>query len=181
METANFSLHYSDSRDVPARPDAVFEFLDDFARLGGHMMNANWMMAGSRMTYEFDAQRGRSLGSVIRLRGSMLGLDLRIDEIVSAHAPPHRKAWSTIGSPRLIVMSGYRMGFQIDPAGPGSHVRIFIDYALPTSGAGRWLGRLLAHAYARWCVRSMSAAVSAQFGPRLRSRNDLSRTQEQST
>lgn len=68
---------------LAAAPDAVFAGLDNFAQLGSHMTQSSWMMAGSRMHYEFDAGGGRQLGSVVRLRGAVLGIALFINEVVT--------------------------------------------------------------------------------------------------
>jgi hypothetical protein len=34
-------------------------------------------------------------------------------------------------------------------------VRVFIEYALPKSLPGRWLGRFFWRMYARWCTERM--------------------------
>ena len=40
------------------------------------------MMAGSRMTLDFDPKLGREAGSKITLRGNVLGIPLTVDEVV---------------------------------------------------------------------------------------------------
>jgi hypothetical protein len=40
---------------------------------------------------------------------------------------------------------------------------VFIDYGLPSRLTGRWLGRVLAPAYARWCCRRMVADAQRAF------------------
>ena len=52
--TAEFPNRFEKSVELAAPATAVFEHLDDFTRLGEHMMRPSWMMAGSRMSYEFD-------------------------------------------------------------------------------------------------------------------------------
>ncbi|WP_234841878.1 hypothetical protein [Sinorhizobium meliloti] len=54
----------------------LFDYLDDQASLGSHMQKPSMMMLGGRMSYEFDEARGRTVGSVIRMRGNILGLVL---------------------------------------------------------------------------------------------------------
>jgi len=64
----------------------------------------------------------------------VLGIDLAFEGEVTERKPPYRKAWQTVGDPRLLVVGAYRMEVTIDKRGTGSHVRIAIDYALPSDG-----------------------------------------------
>jgi len=102
---------------------------------------------------------------VIRVEGSVLGLRLSILEKVIEREPPRRKVWETIEEPSLLVFGNYRLGFEIEPEGAGSRVRIFIDYDLPRTALGRALGPFGAHAYARWCVNHMLAEAGDAVSP----------------
>jgi len=155
--------HFEQTIMLVARAEAVFERLDDFERLGAHMMRSNWMMAGSRMRYDFDRARGRKLGACVRLSGSILGLKLQIEEQVVEYAPPLRKVWQTIGAPRMLIIDAYRMGFVLTPSGAGSLLQVFIDYALPEAGGRRLLSLLLGAVYARWCVKLMISDAARAF------------------
>ena len=73
--------------------------------------------------------------------------------------PPRCKSWETIDIPRLIVIGGYKMGFAIAPAADGCRVTVSIDYELPHTQLRQWLARLLAPAYARWCVNRIIEAA----------------------
>jgi hypothetical protein len=85
--------------------------------------------------------------------------------VVTECAPPRRKVWETVGTPRLLVIGPYRMGFEVSPEGAaGSRLRVFIDYALPTGAPARWLGRALGGAYARWCTHRMVRDAVSHFG-----------------
>jgi hypothetical protein len=75
------------------------------------------MMMGGRMTYAFDAAGGRAVGSVIKMGGSFLGIRLAVEEVVIERQPPHHKAWETVGQPRMIVISRYRMRDPRRPTG----------------------------------------------------------------
>ena len=164
MNASKPNLHYEESADVSARADLVFDYLDDFEALGSHMTRASWMMAGSRMRYEFDEAQGRRVGASVRLRGSFLGLSLKIDERVTERTPPLAKAWETIGPQRMLILAQYRMGFAIVPTATGSRVTVFIDYAIAEHGVSHWLGRAAGGFYARWCVRSMLRQAGRRFG-----------------
>jgi hypothetical protein len=155
METYPFHDHARGAVRAEAAP--LFEHLDDPTRLSRHMQERSMAMMGSSMRIETDALGGRAVGSVIRMTGSVLGVRIGLDEAVTEREPPRRKAWATLGEPRLLVIGPYRMGFAIEPADGGSQLTVFIDYALPASRSGRLLGRLLGRGYARWCCQRMLA------------------------
>jgi hypothetical protein len=160
--------HFEAVAHVLAAPEQVFERLDDHTRLAEHMSRPSAMMGGGAMTYEFDAGRGQDVGSHIRMGGTAFGIALFVDEVVTEREPPRRKVWRTVGSPRLIIIDAYEMGFEIGGDVEGSLLRVWIDYALPTSGPGRWAGPVLGALYARWCVRRMvgdAVQAFARGGP----------------
>ena len=158
---------HEESTGLVSAPAAhVFAHVDDHARLSSHMSQSSWKMGGGRMDVVLDAERGQRVGSVIRLDGTVFGVRLFVEEVVTEREPPYRKAWETVGEPRLLVIGAYRMGFELTPeAGDGSRLRVFIDYALPERGLAHWLGRLFGRSYARWCTRRMVADAVRQFAP----------------
>lgn len=169
-----YRSHYETSVDVAAEPAALFDYLDDQERLAAHMAKPSMMMMGGRMTYEFDAAKGRALDSVIRMRGDFLWLHLFVEEIVTAHNRPSRKTWKTRGAPKLLIMGGYTMGFDVSRAASVSRLRVFIDYDQPATFLGRVFGVLFAPLYARWCVDRMANDAKERFkatatSPRLHS------------
>jgi hypothetical protein len=155
--------HCETSAMVRALVERVFTHMDDHARLTSHMGESFWMMGGGSMQVELDAARGQSVGSWIRLSGKIFGFTLSVEEIVTERAPPRRKVWETTGVPRLLVIGRYRMGFEIAPREAGSHVSVFIDYALPEGALTRWLGYFLGGYYARWCTRQMVGDAVRHF------------------
>ena len=97
---------------------------------------------------------------------------LSLEEVVTEHTPPTRKVWMTVGTPRLLVIGPYRMGFVLVPARGGANsggsdggvtLTVFIDYALPERGPSRLLGWMFGHWYARWCTGRMVADAQAAF------------------
>lgn len=146
---------YESNGFVRAPMDRVFAHIDDHTRLSSHMSEPSWQMGGGQMKTELDEGRGQRVGSRIRLTGRVFGLELSVEEIVTERNPPQRKVWETTGTPKLLVVGHYRMGFELTPQGNGSMLRVFIEYALPESLPGRWLGRLFGRQYARWCTRQM--------------------------
>jgi hypothetical protein len=155
--------HYEYSAALAAPAAAVFDYLDDHVQLSSHMTESSLMMGNGKMHIEVDASDGRRLGSEIRLRGRILGAELSVTERVIARHPPFSKTWQTTGSPHLLIVGHYRMGFRITKQPGTSLLTVFIDYALPQSAPGRWLGWLLADFYARWCTREMVEGAQRRF------------------
>lgn len=160
-----FPFHDESVALVDAPADRVFAYLDDPKALSAHMGKSSAMMMGSRMSMKVDADDGRVVGSKIRMDGRMLGMSLSLDEVITERLVPFRKAWQTIGVPKLLVIAHYRMGFELTRHGDGSQVRVFIDYRLPSEAPGSWLGRLLGGVYARWCTKQMADGASRHFDP----------------
>ena len=158
-----FPLHAEHSARVDAPADRVFAYLDDPEALSSHMGESSMMMMGSRIAMQVDARGGREMGSKIRMYGRMMGIDLDLEEVITERHPPRGKVWETIGTPRLLVIAQYRMGFEVIPAGAACVVRVFIDYSLPSAPPGSWLGRCFAGIYARWCVRRMADDAAGHF------------------
>jgi hypothetical protein len=159
------SRHHEAKSFVAASPAEIFARLDDQTRLGEHMGKSSAMMGGGKMTYDFDGGGGRAVGSHIRMGGKAFGLKLFVDEVVTERDPPRRKVWKTVGAPRLLVVGGYAMGFEITPAVGGSWLKVWIDYDLPKTAVGAAAGPLLAPMYARWCVERMVSDAVAHFAP----------------
>ena len=161
--TSVFPFHFECSVVVNAPAEAVFARLDDPRLLSAHMSRSSGMMAGSRMEIELDASQGRALGAVIGMSGRVLGVNLSLEEVVTEREPPRRKVWETTGTPRLLVIGHYRMGYELTPQGSSSVLRVFIEWALPRATPARWLARIFGGFYARWCTQSMARDAQAHF------------------
>lgn len=159
----SFKFHHESSGLVTAEPHVLFDYLDDPRRLASHMESGSAAMAGARMAIETDNMQGKAIGSVIRMRGRVLGISMSLDEAVTERQRPHQKAWKTIGEPKLLVIGAYRMGFRVEASGIASLLTVFIDYDLPRGLLGRLLGRPLAPGYARWCCRRMVEDAARAF------------------
>jgi hypothetical protein len=107
------------------------------------------------MRIDLDDDRGQRVGSRIRMSGRIVGLQLSLEEVVTDYNFPHRKVWETTGTPNLLVIGHYRMGFEIASRDIDSLLRVYIDYSLPHGALTRWLGYLLGPVYARWCTQQM--------------------------
>ena len=158
--------HHQKEAIIAASRAEVFAYLDDQTRLAAHMEKRSMMMLGGRMTYAFDAGEGRAVGSVIRMGGHFLGLSLVVVEVVTERTLPISKTWETRGPQRLLIIDGYVMGFETRAITQGTGARVYIDYRLPSSLPGRWLGLLFAGFYARWCVARMLDDAQKHFQTR---------------
>ncbi len=154
----------SEAKGVIVAPiEAAFALLDNHARLSDHMSERSWMMGGGKMKVSLDEQKGQAVGSRIGLSGRVFGISLYVEEEVTERVPPFRKAWQTVGTPRLVVIGDYRMGFELEACSGGSLVRVFIEYSRPRGWLGRMLRALFGGYYARWCTERMVADAVSQF------------------
>ncbi len=163
MSGQSLPFHDESTALANAPVDRVFAHMDDPKAMAAHMGESSMMMMGSRMSTEVDAGGGRVIGSKIRMHGSMMGIPLSLEEVITERQVPIKKVWETIGTPNLQVMAHYRMGFELTPKGGSSEVRVFIDYSLPAKAPGSWLGRLLGGFYARWCTEQMAGDAARHF------------------
>lgn len=144
--------------------DRVFARLDAHAQLAEHMRRRSWRMGWGRMAVHLEAGAGGAIGSRIEIGGRIFGIRLRVVEEVIERVPPTRKVWETVGTPRLLVIGPYRMGFELGVRGPAVDdvsLSVFIDFSLPDRGLPWLLGRTLGRRYARWCTEQMAADARA--------------------
>lgn len=158
-----FRLHEESVALVNAPVDQAFDYLDDPKALASHMGESSMMMMGSRMSIDVDADGGRRVGSKIRMEGRVMGVPLSLEEVITERQAPSMKVWETIGTPNLLVLANYRMGFDLTRRGDSSLLRVFIDYSLPSRAPGSWLGRMLGGVYARWCTKQMAHDAAMHF------------------
>lgn len=165
VQPRSFEHYFESSAPIPAPRAAVFAFIDDPARLAGHMTKSSWMMGGGRMDVQLDAGKGQKVGSRIVMTGRAFGMDLELEEVIAEHTPPLRKTWHTVGSPSLVVIGGYRMGCELAAEGETTRLRVFIDYDLPQRSG--WARARLGAWYARWCTERMVKDTRAHFAHRV--------------
>jgi hypothetical protein len=153
-------------RSIRTTSEDLFAYLDDQVIIVSHMEKPSAMMLGGSMRYILDEDRARKVGSVIRMEGRFLGISLSVEEVVTECEPPIRKSWETRGIPDLLILDGYRMGFDISPEENGQRLHVFIEYNRPSSLSGRLFGFLAGGTYARWCVGRMAAGAAEHFQAR---------------
>lgn len=149
---------------IEAPADVVFAFLDDQENLSSHMSKPSGMMLGTTMKIFMEPDHTKSVGSRFGFTGSVLGLPLKVDEVVTSRTPPTSKTWETTKEPTLWVIGHYGMGFELAPQGGRSELRVYIGYDRPTGILGGFLSWLFGPAYARWCTRKMVDDAAKHFG-----------------
>lgn len=154
--------HYEEIALIHGSAKQVFAVVDNPAGLSSHMSQGSWVMGGGSMKTEVDDGKGQAVGSHIRLSGKVFGIGLFVDAVVTLREPPHRKVSETVGTPRLLVISNYRLSLDINDEDGMSRLHVFIDYEL-SKGMTRLLGYLFGRAYAKWCVRQIIKDAGEQF------------------
>lgn len=147
--------HYQEVVDVVASPKEIFDYVDNHLNFSSHMNKSSMMMGGGKMKTELDADQGKVVGSHIKMSGNVLGINLFLDEVITQHIPPYRKVWETVGTPNLLVIGTYELGFEIAKENDKSEFKVFINYNLPEDGLFKLLGFLFGGIYAKWCVHQM--------------------------
>ncbi|MBC7657290.1 MAG: SRPBCC family protein [Frankiaceae bacterium] len=163
MPDQSFPFHHESSGPANAPVEQVSAFLDDPQALAAHMGESSMMMPGSSMSIDVDAGGGQEIGSKVRMQGRMLGLRLSLEEVITEREAPAMKVWETIGTPKLLAMSHYRMGFELTRNDASSLVRVFIDYSLPIKPPGSWIGHWQGAVFARWCTKQMVMGAARHF------------------
>lgn len=158
-----YSKHYEENTAVKASPESVFSYADHHANFSSHMNTSSWMLGGGKMNTQMDSGKFKEVGSHIEMSGSVFGVNLYLDEVITEHEPPKRKAWETVGDINLLVIDHYKLGFEIEPENTNSRFRVYIDYNLPQSARTRILGYSLGGMYAKWCVSQMINGVKEHF------------------
>ena len=146
----------TETADIRAPAEDVFAYVDDIRHVGWHMTERSSMAMGSRLKLEILSKRPTGPGATYRYSGRMMGLFLEFSESVTRYIPNREKVWSTIGKPRLLIISSYEMRLAVEPlSAASSRLTISIAYELPQSAFWHIVGRLLAGPYSTWCLRQM--------------------------
>lgn len=149
---------------IEAPADVVFAFLDDQENLSSHMSKPSGMMLGTTMKIFMEPDHTKRVGSRFGFTGSVLGVPLRVAEVVTSRTPPSSKTWETTEEPTLWVIGRYGMGLELVPQGSRSELRVYIGYDRPVGILGGVLGWLFGPTYARWCTRIMVDDAAKHFG-----------------
>ena len=146
-KTKNIRIHSS--------PDKVFAQMDDFSKTGMHMSESSMMMMGSKLKLDQLSINSTGVGAKYRWYGKMMGMTMDFSETVTKWQPPKLKEWETVGEAKIIIMSWYRMWFEITPAENRTNAKISISYLLPKQWYYKILSFFFANWYCNWCLNNM--------------------------
>ena len=133
----------------------VFKQMDDFSKTGMHMSESSMMMMGSKLKLEQLSTNATGVGASYRWYGKMMGMTMDFRETVTKWQPPKIKEWETVGEAKIIIMSWYRMWFEITPAENGTIAKLSISYLLPKGWFYKILSFFFAKWYCNWCLNNM--------------------------
>lgn len=139
---------------IHSSPQQIFSQLDDFSKTGMHMSESSMMMMGSKLNLE-QLSTNPGLGASYRWSGKLMGMTMDFSETVTKWQPPKLKEWETVGEPKIIIMSWYRMRFEITAAENGTIVKISISYLPPKVWLYKILSFFFAKLYCNWCLNNM--------------------------
>ncbi len=153
------SRHLDEILEINASPERVFRYLDNMQSVGEHMMKSSMPLMGGKLKLERLSSNPTGVSATYRYRGRVLFLPIDFSETVIEWVETKRKIWKTIGTPKLIILGNYEMGFELEQTQEGTKAHLWIDYEIPRPWFGRILGMLLADWYSRWCLRMMGSGA----------------------
>jgi hypothetical protein len=140
---------------IHSTPGKVFTLMDDFSKTGMHMGENSMMMMGSKLKLEQLSTNATGVGASYRWYGKMIGMTIEFSETVTIWQPPKIKEWETVGEAQIIIMSWYRMWFEIASAENGTIAKLSISYRQPKEWFYKILSFFFARWYCNWCLNNM--------------------------
>jgi hypothetical protein len=136
----------SNSILIHSSPAKVFAQMDDFSKTGMHMTESSMMMMGSKLKLEQVSTNSSGMGASYRWYGKMLGMTMDFSETVTKWEQNKLKEWEIVGDAKIIIMSWYRLWFEIFPAENATLATISISYFPPKE----WYYKILPFFFAKW-------------------------------
>jgi hypothetical protein len=136
-------------------PKKVFAQMDDFSKTGMHMTEGSMMMMGSKLALQQLSSNSTGVDAKYRWYGKIMGMSMDFSEVVTKWQPPILKEWETFGDAKMIIMSWYRMWFEIIPTENGTTAKISISYLPPKQWFYKILSFFFANWYCNWCLNNM--------------------------
>ena len=140
---------------IHSTPAKVFAQLDDFSKTGMHMTESSMMMMGSKLKLQQLSTNDTGVGASYRWYGKMMGMTMDFSETVTKWEQNILKEWETVGEAKIIIMSWYRMWFEISPTENGTLAKISISYLPPKEWYYKILSFFFATWYCNWCLNNM--------------------------
>ncbi len=140
---------------IHSSPEKVFVQMDDFSKTGMHMGENSMMMMGSKLKLNQLSTYAIGVGATYRWYGKIMGMTIDFNETVTKWQRPVLKEWETIGDAKIIIMSWYRMWFEISPTENRTMITISISYLPPKEWYYKILSFFFANLYCNWCLNNM--------------------------
>ena len=140
---------------IHSTPEKVFAQMDDFSKTGMHMSESSMMMMGSKLKLAQLSTNATGVGASYRWYGKMMGMTIDFSETVTKWQPDKLKEWETVGEAKIIIMSWYRMWFEISPAEKGTIAKLSISYLPPKEWFYKILSFIFVKWYCNWCLNNM--------------------------
>ena len=115
------------------------------------MSESSMMMMGSKLRLEQISSNPTGLGAAYRWYGKMMGMTIDLNEKATKWQPPQFKEWETTGEAKIIIMSWYRMWFEITVSENRTLAELSISYLPPRQWFYKILSFLFAGSYCNWC------------------------------
>ena len=110
------------------------------------MVESSMKMMDSKLKLAQLSTNPTGVGAKYRWYGKMAGMTMDFSETVTKWRTPQLKEWETSGDAKMIIMSWYRMWFEIAPAENGTSAKLSISYLPPK----QWYYKILSFLFARW-------------------------------
>jgi len=149
---------------IHSSPEVVFKQMDDFSKTGMHMSESSMMMMGSKLHLDQVSTNQTGTGATYRWYGKMMGMTMDFSEAVTKWQPPNLKEWETFGEAKMIIMSWYRMWFEITPSEKGTVAKMYISYLPPKEWYYKILSFFFAKLYCNWCLSNMLNNTKDELG-----------------
>lgn len=140
---------------IHASPEEVFAYMDNLSNTGMHMMKSSVMMMGSKLVLEQLSSNSTGISAKYHWYGKIMGMTMDFSVIVMKWQPPSLKEWETVGEAKIIIMSWYRMRFEITPSEKAAITKLSISYLPPKEWYYKILSFLFANWYCNWCLNNM--------------------------
>jgi len=98
------------------------------------MSESSMMMMGSKLKLEQLSINPSGVGASYRWYGKIMGMTIDFSETVTKWVQKKFKEWETVGEAKIIIMSWYRMWYEISSDENGTTAKMSISYLPPKNG-----------------------------------------------
>ena len=85
----------------------------------------------------------------------MMWMKIDFSQTVTKWQPPNLKEWETTGETKLIIMSYYRMWFEIAPTENGANTKLSISFVPREQTLYKIRSFFFVKLYCKWCLNNI--------------------------